>query len=69
MIKEINEEASSNKYYEIYAEDTALNPEGETVTIMKVIERVYLEQLNQEIAELTARLADRQSILDQINNL
>lgn len=70
IIKQIEQvEPVTNNAYEIFEEGTATTPEGTEVTILNVKERVYLDQLNQEIADLTARLADRQAVLDEINKL
>ena len=70
IIKQIPQvEPVTNNAYEIFEETTALTPEGQEVTILKVKERVELDQLNGEIAQLEARLADRQSVLAEINNL
>ena len=70
IIKQVTQvEPVTNNAYEIFEETTALTPEGQEVTILKVKERVELDQLNGEIAQLEARLADRQSVLAEINNL
>lgn len=70
IIKQVTQaEPVTNNAYEIFEETTALTPEGQEVTILSLKERVYLDQLNGEIAQLEARLADRQAVLDEINNL
>lgn len=70
IIKQVTQaEPVTNNAYEIFEETTATTPEGQEVTILTVKERVYLDQLNQEIAQLTARLADRQTVLAEINKL
>lgn len=70
IIKQVTQvEPVTNNAYEIFEETTALTPEGQEVTILKVKERVELDQLNEEIAQLEARLADRQAVLVEINKL
>jgi len=76
MIKEINEEVSSNKRYEIYEEVQMTTPDDKTVTVLQLKETVNLENLNNEITQLEneissiqARLIERQSVLAEINNL
>lgn len=76
MIKEINEEVSSNKKYEVYEEVSMNTPDGETVKVLSLKETIYLEQLNSEIAQLEneivnlqERLDNRQAVLAEINNL
>lgn len=70
IIKQVTQvEPVTNNAYEIFEETTALTPEGQEVTILTVKERVELDQLNGEIAQLEARLADRQSVLAEINKL
>ena len=70
IIKQVTQENPViNNAYEIYEETTAPTPDGKTATILTVKERVDLDQLTSEIAQLEARLADRQAILTEINNL
>lgn len=70
IIKQVTQaEPVTNNAYEIFEEATALTPEGQEVTILKVKERVDLDQLNEEIAQLEARLADRKAVLVEINKL
>lgn len=70
IIKQVTQvEPVTNNAYEIFEETTALTPEGQEVSILTVKERVELDQLNGEIAQLEARLADRQSVLAEINKL
>ena len=76
MIKEINEEVSSNKKYEVYEEVSMNTPDGKTVKVLSLKETVFLDQLNNEITQLgneitslEARLASRQLLLAEINNL
>ena len=70
IIKQVTQaEPVTNNAYEIFEETTALTPEGQEVTILTVKERVELDQLNGEIAQLEARLADRQAVLVEINKL
>ena len=70
IIKQVTQaEPVTNNAYEIFEETTALTPEGQEVTILTVKERVELDQLNGEIAQLEARLADRQAVLAEINKL
>ena len=70
IIKQVTQENPvTNNAYEIYEETTATTPDGETVAILTVKERVDLDQLTSEIAQLEARLADRQAVLTEINKL
>ena len=70
IIKQVTQaEPVTNNAYEIFEETTALTPEGQEVTILTVKERVELDQLNGEIAQLEARLADRKAVLAEINKL
>lgn len=76
MIKEINEEVSSNKRYEIYEEVQMTTPDDKTVTVLQLKETVTLDNLNSEIAQieneivnLQERLVKRQAVLAEINNL
>ena len=76
MIKEINEEVSSNKRYEIYEEVQMTTPDDKTVTVLQLKETVTLDNLNSEIAQieneivnLQERLDKRQAVLAEINNL
>lgn len=70
IIKQVTQaEPVTNNAYEIFEEGTATTPEGQEVTILTVKERVELDQLNGEIAQLEARLADRQAVLAEINKL
>jgi hypothetical protein len=76
MIKEINEEVSSNKRYEIYEEVQMTTPDDKTVTVLQLKETVTLDNLNGEIAQigneinnLQERLVKRQAVLAEINNL
>lgn len=76
MIKEINEEVSSNKRYEIYEEAQMTTPDDKTVTVLQLKETVTLDNLNSEIAQieneivnLQERLDKRQAVLAEINNL
>jgi len=70
IIKQVTQENPvTNNAYEIYEETTATTPGGKTVAILTVKERVDLDQLTSEIAQLEARLADRQAVLTEINNI
>ena len=70
IIKQVTQvEPVTTNAYEIFEETTALTPEGQEVTILNVKERIELDQLNGEIAQLEARLADRQAVLVEINKL
>lgn len=70
IIKQVEQvEPVTNNAYEIFEETTALTPKGQEVTILTVKERVDLDQLNEEIAQLEARLADRKAVLVEINKL
>lgn len=76
MIKEINEEVTSNKKYEIYEEVSMDTPDGKTVTVLQLKETVNLENLNNEITQLEneissiqAKLIERQTLLSEINKL
>ena len=70
IIKQVTQENPViNNAYEIYEETTATTPDGKTVAILTVKERVDLDQLTSEIVQLEARLADRQAVLTEINKL
>lgn len=70
IIKQVTQaEPVTNNAYEIFEETTALTPEGQEVIILNLKERVNLDQLNGEIAQLEARLADRKAVLVEINKL
>jgi len=70
IIKQVTQvEPVTNNAYEIFEETTALTPEGQEVTILTLKEHVDLDQLNGEIAQLEARLADREAVLAEINKL
>lgn len=70
IIKQITQvEPVTNNAYEIFEETTALTPEGQEVTILTLKERIDIDQLNGEIAQLEARLADREAVLAEINKL
>ena len=70
IIKQVTQENPViNNAYEIYEETGATTTDGKKVTILTVREQVDLDQLTSEIAQLEARLADRQAILTEINKL
>jgi len=76
MIKEINEEVSSNKKYEVYEEVSMNTLDGKTVKVLSLKETVYLDQLKNEITQLgneitnlEARKTDRETLVAEINNL
>lgn len=77
IIKEITEvQEPQLKIYEIYEEGTANTPDGKTVTILNLKEKLTKEELvneiemiGREISSSQTRLAERQAVLDQINSL
>jgi hypothetical protein len=76
IIKEKSEVVDTNKIYEIYEEVSMSTPDNKTVTVLQLKETVSLDSLNNEIAQiqgeinnLQARLTDRQTLLEEINNL
>jgi len=65
----VQAESEATKYYNLMVEEEATDTEGNTVTIMKVTEKVCLEDLNNRKEGLTAQIAEIDSKIDAIGEL
>ena len=76
MIKEIIDEVTLDKKYEVYKEVEMNTPDGDIVTVLQLSKTISTDQLTQEISmiqseikNLQLQLIERQNVLEQINKL